>query len=285
MTLPRRPGPTRRTRVHESREGSTFEREDRLATEEPLEIRCSWPGSPARRVAVTMRTPGHDFELAAGFLFAEGVVDAGLLDTVAYCTDVALPPEQEFNVVTVSLSGAPGTVPAQRYDGASRRLVRVRCVRDAEHRRRARSRRGAAPRDLGQPAARPEVVHALPERLRAAQKVFDRTGGIHAAGLFDLDGTPLVVREDIGRHNAVDKVVGARLLAGLPTAVPVLAVSGRIGFEIVQKAVAAGVGALVAVGAPSSLAVELAAGAGLCTIGFTSPERFVTYSAPERVGV
>ncbi|MGZ8736190.1 MAG: formate dehydrogenase accessory sulfurtransferase FdhD [Nocardioides sp.] len=285
MTLPRRPGPTRRTRVHERREGSTFEREDRLATEEPLEIRCSWPGSPARRVAVTMRTPGHDFELAAGLLFAEGVVATGLLETVAYCTDVALPPEQEFNVVTVSLHGPPGTVPAQRYDGATaassacgvcgtQSIDDVLALAEVRH---------AATWDGLRLA--PEVVHALPERLRAAQKVFDRTGGIHAAGLFDLDGTPLVVREDIGRHNAVDKVVGARLLAGLPTAVPVLAVSGRIGFEIVQKAVAAGVGALVAVGAPSSLAVELAAGAGLCTIGFTSPERFVTYSAPERVGV
>ena len=131
----------------------------------------------------------------------------------------------------------------------------------------------------------PEVVHALPERLRAGQLVFASTGGLHAAGLFDLDGTPLLVREDIGRHNAVDKVVGARLLAGEPTAVPLLAVSGRIGFEIVQKAVAAGVGALVAVGAPSSLAVDLAAKAGLCTIGFTGRERFVTYTAPERVGV
>ncbi len=285
MTLPRRPGPTRRTRVHERREGSTFEREDRLATEEPLEIRCAWPGSPARRVAVTMRTPGHDFELAAGFLYAEGVVDAGLLDTVAYCTDAALPPEQEFNVVTVSLSGSPGTVPAQRYDGATaassacgvcgtQSIDDVLALADVRHTSTWDGLRLA-----------PEVVHALPERLRAAQKIFDSTGGIHAAGLFDRDGTPLVVREDIGRHNAVDKVVGARLLAGLPTAVPVLAVSGRIGFEIVQKAVAAGVGALVAVGAPSSLAVELAAGTGLCTIGFTSPERFVTYSAPERVGV
>ena len=285
MTLPRRPGPTRRTRVHERREGSTFEREDRLATEEPLEIRCSWPGSPARRVAVTMRTPGHDFELAAGFLFAEGVVDADLLASVAYCTDVTLPPEQEFNVVTVSLSGPPSTVPAQRYDGATagssacgvcgtQSIDDVLGLSDVRHTSIWDGLRLA-----------PEVVHGLPERLRAAQRIFDSTGGIHAAGLFDRDGTPLVVREDIGRHNAVDKVVGARLLAGQSTAAPLLAVSGRIGFEIVQKAVAAGVGALVAVGAPSSLAVELAAGAGLCTIGFTSPERFVTYSASERVGV
>ena len=130
-----------------------------------------------------------------------------------------------------------------------------------------------------------EVVHELPARLREAQRVFDSTGGLHAAGLFTADGEPLVVREDIGRHNAVDKVVGHRLLAGAPTAVPVLAVSGRIGFEVVQKAVAAGVGVLAAVGAPSSLAVDLARRAGLCAVGFVDAERFVVYSAPERLGV
>jgi FdhD protein len=232
-----------------------------------------------------MRTPGHDFELATGFLFAEGVVAAGSVDTVAYCTDRALPRDQEFNVVTVTLSRPPGTPPAERYDGpaAATSACGVCGAQSIDDVLALADVRPSTAWDGLRLA--PEVVHGLPDRLRTAQKVFDSTGGIHAAGLFELDGTPLVVREDIGRHNAVDKVVGARLLAGLPTAVPVLAVSGRIGFEIVQKAVAAGVGALVAVGAPSSLAVELAARAGLCTIGFTSPERFVTYSAPGRVGV
>jgi FdhD protein len=272
--------------VHERRDGSTIEREDRLATEEPLEIRLAWPGSPARRVAVTMRTPGHDFELATGFLFAEGTV-AGpdALSTVAYCTDRSLLPEQEFNVVTVTLGTPPASAPALRYDGPAAAasacgVCGAQSIDDVLALGNVRPMTG-----WGDLQVAPEVVHALPERLRAAQKVFDSTGGLHAAGLFELDGTPLLVREDIGRHNTVDKVVGARLLAGEPTAVPLLAVSGRIGFEIVQKAVAAGIGALVAVGAPSSLAVDLAAKAGLCTIGFTGPESFVTYTAPERVGV
>lgn len=286
MTLARRPGPTRRTRVREHRLGKTIEREDRLATEEPLEIRCAWPGVEPRRVAVTMRTPGHDFELAVGFLYAEGVVTGpDHVRTVAYCTDRALPRDQEFNVVTVTLAGPPGREPTQRSGGlsASTSACGVCGALSIEEVLALGDLRGSEPwPDL---KVAPEVVHALPARLRAAQAVFDSTGGLHAAGLFDRDGEPLVVREDIGRHNAVDKVVGARLLAGEPTGVPLLAVSGRIGFEIVQKAVAAGVGVLVAVGAPSSLAVELAADAGLTTIGFTGPERFVTYSTPGRIGV
>jgi len=274
-----------RTRVHEMRLVGTHEREDRLATEEPLEIRCAWPSSPARRVAVTMRTPGHDFELATGFLFAEGVLaGSDALDRVAYCTDRTLTPAQEFNVVTVDLNVPPIREPAPRYAGTTaatsacgvcgtESIDDVLALMDGH-------RVGAA-----HPVVDAAVIRALPERLRAAQRVFDSTGGLHAAGLFDASGEPLVVREDIGRHNAVDKVVGARLLACEAPGAPVLAVSGRIGFEIVQKAVAAGVGVLAAVGAPSSLAVDLARRAGLCTIGFATADRFVTYTVPERVGV
>jgi len=129
------------------------------------------------------------------------------------------------------------------------------------------------------------VLMALPGRLRDAQRVFEATGGLHAAGLFSTTGELQLLREDIGRHNAVDKVVGARILAGEPTAAPVLCVSGRIGFEIVQKAVAAGIGVLAAIGAPSSLAVRLAEEAGLGLVGFLSPQRFVVYAGGERIGV
>ena len=263
-----------RTRVREFRAAGPVDREDRLATEEPLEVRCAWPSSPARRVAVTMRTPGHDFELAAGFLYAEGVLGGSAdLHRVAYCTDTTLSPEQEFNVVTVDLAGPPRSMPAERYAGAVRGLLGLRGLRHREHRRRAgpaRRRARAAARPT-RSSTRPWCTRC-PTGSATAQKVFDSTGGLHAAGLFSADGEALVVREDIGRHNAVDKVVGSRLLAGEPTGTPVLAVSGRIGFEIVQKAVAAGVGVLAAVGAPSSLAVDLARRAGLCTIGFVGPE-------------
>lgn len=263
-----------------------LDREDRLVTEEPLEIRCAWPGSPPRRVGVTMRTPGHDFELAVGFLHAEGVLaDGDDLGTVAYCTDRTLPPEQEYNVVTVTLARPPRRLPGTRYDGVAAAtsacgVCGAQSIDDVlglVHV--ASSHRWETLR------VAPDLVRSLPSRLRESQALFDSTGGLHAAGLFDDSGTLLVAREDVGRHNAVDKVVGERVMAGHSPAVPLLAVSGRVGFEVVQKAAAAGVGVIVAVGAPSSLAVELAGTAGVCTVGFTSAERFVTYSVPERVGV
>lgn len=262
------------------------DREDRLVTEEPLEVRCAWPGSPPRRVGVTMRTPGHDFELAVGFLLAEGVLaGADDLRTVAYCTDRELPPDQEYNVVTVTLGRPPRRLPGTRYDGVAAAtsacgVCGAQSIDDVLGLTHVTS---AHRWDTLQVA--PDVVRALPDRLREAQALFSATGALHAAGLFDEHGTLRVAREDVGRHNAVDKVVGAEVLAGRPPAVPVLAVSGRVGFEVVQKAAAAGVGMIVAVGAPSSLAVQLATSAGVCTVGFTSAERFVTYSHPQRVGV
>jgi FdhD protein len=259
------------------------DREDRLATEEPLEIRLAWPGRPAERLTVTMRTPGHDFELAAGFLFGEGVVTSdGDLHTVAYCTDHTLLPEERFNVVTAQLARPPRSRPGARYDGptAGSSACGV-CGKESvsaalEVRAAGTCCAASVPAD---------VVLTLPDRLREAQAVFDSTGGLHAAGLFEADGTPVVVREDVGRHNAVDKVIGHRVLSGRPTSLPVLCVSGRIGFELVQKAVAAGVGVIAAVGAPSSLAVELARRSGLCAVGFVRGGRFVVYSEPERIGV
>ncbi len=289
MSRSRRPGPSTRVKVHEvtgGPQGTVRRHEDRLATEEPLEIRLAWPGRPAARVAVTMRTPGHDFELATGFLYGEGVLaSAEDVRTVAYCTDATLSPEQEFNVVTVDLARPPRRAPADRYAGLSAASsacgvcgtesiddVLARCEVDSTAR-------------WDRLRVRPDVLLALPDRLRAAQRVFESTGGLHAAGLFDEEGSPLVVREDVGRHNAVDKVVGARVLAGASPSVPLMCVSGRIGFEIVQKAAVAEVGVLAAVGAPSSLAVDLANRAGLCAVGFVRGERYVVYSAPDRLGV
>jgi FdhD protein len=271
---PRRPGPTVRTRVRELTSTGERRHEDRLATEEPLEIRLAWPGAAARRVWVTMRTPGHDFELAAGWLVHEGLADPAGISGVAYCTDRDLEPEQEFNVVTVTLASPPAADPGHRHStqatGSSACGV---CGKDSI----------AAALDVVQggrwagPLPEPDVVRRLPDLLRDQQTVFERTGGVHAAGLFTAAGEPLVVREDVGRHNAVDKVTGARVLAGGSPAEAVLVVSGRAGFELAQKAVTAGSGALVAVGAPTSLAVHLAERAGLAVFGFTSADRCVRY--------
>lgn len=302
-------------RVREVTGGTAREREDRLATEEPLEIRLAWPGRPAERLNVTMRTPGHDFELAAGFLFGEGLIrSASDLHTVAYCTDNTLSPEQEFNVVTVELDRPPLRDPGARYDGPTagssacgvcgKQSVDDVLAAAGPAVPKASAGAGPAAGQATDPASdraagsavlpRParstatvsgEVIAALPERLRQAQKVFSSTGGLHAAALFETDGSPVVAREDIGRHNAVDKVVGSRLLGGLPTDLALLCVSGRIGFELAQKAVAAGVDVIAAVGAPSSLAVELAERAGLCMVGFVRDDRFVVYTEPDRIGV
>ncbi|WP_238993291.1 formate dehydrogenase accessory sulfurtransferase FdhD [Nocardioides caldifontis] len=278
----RRPGPSVRVRVKEYAEGRSRRREDRLATEEPLEVRLAWPGHPAERVAVTMRTPGHDFELAVGLLHAEGVVVPSALDTVAYCTDVQLAPEQEFNVVTVTLDAPPPRLPGGR--GATVTAAASACGVCGADSIDEVVALGSVVTPAGEAAPLPpELLTALPARMREAQRVFDSTGGLHAAALFDGSGELLLLREDVGRHNAVDKVVGARVLAGKPPAVPLMCVSGRIGFEIVQKAVAAGVGVVAAIGAPSSLAVQLAEGAGLGVVGFLSAKRFVVYAGGDRI--
>jgi FdhD protein len=265
--------PTRRTTVEELLASGSRRREDRLATEEPLEVRLAWPGAHARRVWVTMRTPGHDFELAAGWVRHEGI--AAEVGQIAYCTDAELAEDERFNVVTVTLAGVPLRDPGHRHDAASAGSSACGvCGKD--------SVADALSAPLAQPwpgpLPSPEVVRSLPGLVRAHQPAFDRTGGVHAAALATAAGEVLVVREDVGRHNAVDKVTGSRVLAGLSPAESALVVSGRAGFELVQKAVAAGVGCLVAVGAPTSLAVDLASRAGLGLFGFTSPDRTVRYA-------
>ena len=273
MATERRPGPTVRVRVVEHAAAGERRHEDRLVAEEPLEIRLASPARPAQRVWVTMRTPGHDFELAAGFAVHESLVTPSSIAQVAYCTDVDLSPEQAFNVVTLTVDRATD-IPVRHGAVTGGSSACGVCGKDtiAEvldgHR---------APAWSG-PRPSPAVVRTLPDRLQEAQRVFARTGGLHAAGLFTEDGELLVAREDVGRHNAVDKVTGARVLAGEPAAVACLVVSGRAGFELVQKAVSVGTGTLVAVGAPTHLAVRLAREAGLGLYGFTSAERCVEYA-------
>jgi FdhD protein len=275
----RRPGPSVRTRVVEYVDDARRVHEDRLATEEPLEIRLAWPGSPARRLAVTMRTPGHDFELAAGWLVHEGILHPHQIEVVRYCTDTDLDPLEEFNVVTVEASSPPVSLPDARSVSSACGVCGKTSISDVLLAGQQEPPEVRMPIDL---------VRLLPGRLRAEQPGFDRTGGLHAAGLFDPDGTLVAVREDVGRHNAVDKVVGSLLLSG-PShgrpAPPVLVLSGRVGFELVQKAVVSGIGVVVAVGAPSSLAVRLAADAGIALVGFTRPDRCVVYAGDDRLGV
>jgi FdhD protein len=265
--------PVRVVTVHD---GARTERSDTLATEEPLEIRAQGPGQDATRVAVTMRTPGGDFELASGFLFTEGLVAAGDVQRVAYCDDLE-DEEQRYNVVTVSLASPFDATRLSRNffatsscgvcGKASLDDISVRC--------------DVVPTGFTVPA---EVLVGLPERLREAQRVFDRTGGLHAAGLFTGAGEPISVREDVGRHNAVDKIVGEQLLAGaVPLTDRLLQVSGRASFEIVQKAAVAGIPVVSAVSAPSSLAVEAGERLGVTVVGFVRDGRCNVYSHPDRI--
>ena len=268
----RRPGPSVRTRVVEHSDDGHVSREDRLITEEPLEIRVRAGALGARRAWVTMRTPGHDFELAAGWLVNEGLATPSSVAQVAYCTDADLSDEQEFNVVTVTLT-AETDVPHRHVAASAGSSACGVCGKDSVAA--ALETRTAAP----WPGARPDadVVRRLPQALRERQSLFARTGGVHAAALAEADGNLLVVREDVGRHNAVDKVVGARVLAGEAPAAACLVLSGRVGFELVQKAAASGLGSSVAVGAPTSLAAGLAHEAGIDLWGFTSAGRTVRY--------
>jgi len=256
--------------------GVRSERGDSVVTEEPMEIRVQAPGQEQVRVAVTMRTPGGDFELAAGFLYTEGLIAPGDVRRVAYCDN--LPGEdQHYNVVSVTLERPfdAGALSRNFFASSSCGICGKAALEDVEVRC-----------DVVAPG--PEVPVAvlleLPDRLRAAQKVFERTGGLHAAGLFTPQGELVTIREDVGRHNAVDKVIGEQLLDGaVPLADRILQVSGRLSFEIVQKAAVAGIPIVSAVSAPSSLAVDAAERLGITLVGFVRDGRCNVYAHPERV--
>jgi FdhD protein len=244
---------------------------DQLVTEEPMEIRAG-----DATVTVTMRTPGHDFELAVGFLLSEGVI-GGRDDVrqVKYC-ELPVGAEQQFNVVTVALARHVEVRPRLTTTTASCGICGTASLDEL-------SARCQVVPGSGRRLAR-SVLVSLPDRLRQAQGLFDKTGGLHAAGLFDFDGTLLCVREDVGRHNALDKVVGWAVLEGLlPLSERVLVVSGRVSYELVQKAAVAGVPVLAAVSAPSSLAVQTAERLGVCVAGFVRPPRANVYANAERI--
>ena len=274
--------PIERVRVIARDGESETEREDSLAVEEPLEIRLRTSGvSRAEPFVTTMRTPGHDEELAAGLLFAEGVL-AGRSDLAELSrpSDPRIDAELRGNVLIATVSPAA----LSRSESLRRRTVMGSACGVC----------GKTSIDNVLSDDRPplppgfrldsRVLVRLPDLLRAGQSVFSQTGGLHGAGLFDASGTLECLREDIGRHNAVDKVVGAAWLGSrVPLSDRVLVVSGRAGFELAQKAAAAGIPVLASVSAPSSLAVELADAAGLTLVGFLRGERFNVYAHPLRL--
>lgn len=271
---------TERRRVVRIRKGVAGARPDTLVAEEPLEIRLN--GKP---LAITMRTPGDDFALAVGFLASEGVLgSASDVRAVTYCEGATEDGTNTYNVVNVQLAaGVPVpdiTLERNVYTTSSCGL----CGKASLDAVRTATRFPGLADDPVRVTA--QLLGELPDRLRAAQKVFDRTGGLHAAALFSAEGELIDVREDVGRHNAVDKIVGRALQAGLlPLAGSVLLVSGRASFELAQKAVMAGIPVLAAVSAPSSLAVDLALESGLTLIGFLRDGDMNIYAGEERVRV
>ncbi|MFI5765475.1 formate dehydrogenase accessory sulfurtransferase FdhD [Streptomyces sp. NPDC051563] len=269
---------TERRRVVRIRNGVAGARADTLVAEEPLEIRLN--GKP---LAITMRTPGDDFALAVGFLASEGVLaSAADVRAVTYCEGAAEDGTNTYNVVNVQLAaGVPVpdiTLERNVYTTSSCGL----CGKASLDAVRTATRFPGLAADPVRVSAR--LLGELPDRLRAEQKVFDRTGALHGAGLFSAGGELIDVREDVGRHNAVDKIVGRALQAGrLPLAGSVLLVSGRASFELAQKAVMAGIPVLAAVSAPSSLAVDLALESGLTLVGFLRGGDMNIYAGEERI--
>ncbi len=265
--------PTSKTRVQILKlEGDTTRSSsDFLATEEPLEIRVNFR---QRRLwqTVTMRTPGHDFELAAGFLLSEGVLpDASSIRTITYCADA----EQMYNTVNVETRAPINAQPRSTSVSSACGVCGKNTLEDLKT-------AGLEP-ITSTFRLEPHVLYALPERLRAAQRVFDDTGGLHAAALFSSQGELLALREDIGRHNAVDKLVGWAALNGHKLEHTVMLVSGRAGYEIALKCISAQIPMLASISAPSSLAVQLARDFDLTLIGFLRGERCNVYSAHHRI--
>ena len=263
--------------------GEQHEFDDLLAVEEPLEIRLGLEQGGKlvhRAISITMRTPGHDIELAAGFLFTEGILQyCEQVETIRHCGR----PSKDKNLQnTVVVELASGTnVDLKRlernfYTTSSCGVCGKSSI-EALH-------TGAKKLSSDNILLPASVIRSLPEKLRKSQSVFERTGGLHASGLFDVEGELELLREDVGRHNALDKVIGAKFLAGaMPLRDRVLLVSGRASFELVQKALMAGIPVLAAVGAPSSLAVELSKEFGMTLVGFVRDDRFNIYSGRERI--
>jgi len=276
MAKPAAPG----LRVHRWTSGHWTESPDAVVTEEPLQI--SLHGDP---LSVVMRTPGHDIELCLGLMYAEGIVrtlrEVRLIRISAESeeTEKAIRVDAdllESNQVDIHPAGAPRRKPERSMLSSSAcGVCGTVLIEDL--------RRDLASLPDG-PVVEPSILPGLVDQLRAGQGVFDRTGGLHAAGLFSAEGRLVHVREDVGRHNAVDKIVGRSLIDdALPASRSILVVSGRAGYEIVQKAISAGIPVLAAVGAPSSLAVTLAREFNLTLVGFLRGDRFNVYSGPERL--
>jgi FdhD protein len=275
-----RRGSKTKARVRVVEDGRVRVRPDALATEEPMEIRLL-AGQTKQTVAVTMRTPGADFELAAGFLYGEGIVDsADDIQKISYCVDSDLDTEQRYNIVNVELRGGRefDLRPLERhfYTTSACGVCGKASLEQLEL-------RGCPVMPSG-PEVSAEIINTLPEKLREAQGLFDATGGLHAAALFDNKGELFALREDVGRHNATDKLVGWALLEGrLPLTDHIVMVSGRSSFEILQKCLTAGVPVVCAISAPSSLAVDVAREFGMTLVGFLRGGRFNVYAGYERI--
>jgi FdhD protein len=254
---------------------------DAIVAEEPLELRLSESGA-TRKLAVTMRTPGNDFELAAGFLYTEGIVRSrDDIAEITYCLDETLDPDQRYNVVTIECR--PGRIAADPARFERHFTIGSACGVCGRAQLDSLRELGVAQveDDLTIDAA---LLYELPERMRAAQRVFAATGGLHAAALFRETGEVVAVREDVGRHNAVDKLVGWGLLEGrLPFARCLLMVSGRASYEILQKSLMARIPLVASVSAPSSLAVDLARDFGVTLAGFVRGTRANLYANPQRI--
>lgn len=262
---------TSRVNISHYQNGELARKSDLLAVEEPLEIRLG-----GESLTVTMRTPGNDFELAAGFLFTEGIVrHARDIESITYCVDE----HQEYNVLTVELRPWVTIDLSRHTHSFSAGAACGLCGKTSIEAVRVR----VPPLDSDLRVAA-ELIATLPAQVQQKQSGFQRTGGLHAAWLCAPDGRLISVREDVGRHNAVDKLIGEQLMAGkAPLSERVLVLSGRAGFELVQKAAVAGAPVVVSIGAPSSLAVELAQEVGMTLVGFARGDSFNVYTGPERV--
>ncbi|MDJ0553637.1 MAG: formate dehydrogenase accessory sulfurtransferase FdhD [Microcoleaceae cyanobacterium MO_207.B10] len=253
-------------------------RSDQLATEEPLEIRLTFP---KQTVAVTMRTPGADFDLATGFLYSEGIIkNREDIAKISYCLEPEIDGEQKQNIINITLKSelTPELKTLERHF-----FTTSACGVCGKTSIESLKIKGFSAIPLGMEVSR-EIIYSLSDKLSTGQGVFKSTGGLHAAGLFDAHGELLKLREDVGRHNALDKLIGSEFLAGkLPLNNHIIMVSGRSSFEILQKCITAGVPIICAVSAPSSLAVEIAREFNITLVGFLRGRKFNIYSGVERI--